>query len=86
MELFSPWLAAQQFGEGRGGVGSKHQACADEERIEPSGAQFRKFSRSANAGFADSNALVGNLFDQFKGRFDTDIERFQVAIVDADNS
>ncbi len=83
--LASLWLRAKEFGEGGGGIGREHQAGADEEGVETRGAQFCQFGGGADAGFADGDAVVGYLVDQFERGFDADIERFQIAVVDADD-
>lgn len=72
--------------EGSGGIGSEHEVLADEEGVEADGAKILKISVSAQAGFGNGEAVIGNMLDQVVGSLHADIECFEVAVVDADDA
>ena len=59
---------------------------ADEESIETGGAKLNEIVVGAQAGLADGDAFVGNAADQCEGGFDADGERFEIAVVYADDA
>src|SRR4029077_9148224 len=59
---------------------------ADEECVEACFAEFLQVVVGAESGFADGDAIVGDAFDQFEGSLDADVERLQVAVVDANDA
>src|SRR6266849_6567862 len=79
-------LPGEELGEGGGGVGGLHEVFADEEGIEACGAEFDEVGAGAEAGFTDRDAFIGNVSDEFEGRFAADFESLQVAIVDTDDA
>ena len=68
------------------GSGAEHEVFADEEGIEAGGAEFLQIVVGAQSGFADSEAVIGDVVDKCVGSFHVNGERFQVAIVHADNA
>src|SRR5262249_46327984 len=79
-------LFAEEFGESGAGLGSQHQACADEESIEACGAEFGEFFVSFDAGFTYRDAVFGNAGDEFVRGFGMHFESSEIAIVDADDA
>ena len=79
-------LRGEELGEGEGGVGGLHELFADEEGVEACGAEFDEVGVGAEAGFADGDTIIGNVGDEFEGRFAADFESFQVAIIDTDDA
>src|SRR5256885_2084935 len=73
-------------GKRGGGIRRKHEMSADEEGVEPGGLKLHEIVVRAQAGFADGDAIVGDPADQFEGCFDADGERFEVAVVYADDA
>ena len=78
-------LTTEEGGERGGGVGREHEAGADEEGVVACVAKLEQFGVGADAGFADGDAVVGNFVDEFERSFYANVERFEIAIVDADD-
>src|SRR5258708_19025667 len=84
--LLLPGRAAEELDERGGRIGSEHQVLADEKRVEAGFAEFLQVVVGAEAGFADGDAIVRDAFNQFERSLHADVERFQVAVVDADDA
>ena len=69
---------------GRGRVGRAHERLADERRVEPEGAPAGDDRRVADARLGDDDAVVGHQRAQAVGPGRVDVERAQVAVVQAD--
>src|SRR5258708_34182558 len=84
--LLLPGRGAEELDERGGRIGSEHQVLADEKRVEAGFVEFLQAVVGAEAGFADGDAIVRDAFDQFERSLDADVERLQVAVVDADDA
>ena len=67
------------------GVGRGHQRFTNEEGVEAGAAETDKVGVGREAGFGHGDAVVGDLIDEFEGGFEADFERFEVAVIDADD-
>ena len=67
---------SEKFQESGGGIGGQHEAGADEEGVVAGGTELGDFSMGSDPRFADGDAVVGNLLDEFERSFDADVERF----------
>lgn len=72
--------------ESGGRIGGKHEVFADEEGVEASSAEIAEIGVGAETGLGDSEAVVGDVLDEFVGPFYADRESFQVAVVDTNNA
>src|ERR1700732_4653909 len=77
---------AQKIRERGGRVGSEHEVFADEESVKAGSAQAKNIIVGAQAGFTERDTIIGNVIDQLEGRFRANSERFQVAIVYAEDA
>ena len=68
----------------RGRVRRAHERLADERGVEPEGAPARDGRRVAHARLGDDEAVVGDERAQAVGPLGIDLERAQVAVVEAD--
>src|SRR5271163_1702667 len=85
------WLNRQRRTTKKGsqggcGIRREHETLADEKSVETGASKFCKIVVSAQAGFADGNACIGDAFDQLEGGLDAQVQSFQVAVVDADDA
>jgi len=69
-----------------GGIGGLHEVFANEESVKTGGPEGLQIGVSAQARFGYSDAVIGNVFDQFARDFDVDREGFEIAIVDAEDA
>src|SRR5580692_11701 len=77
---------AQKSSERGGRIGRKHQAFANQKRVEPCVAKFREVIVGAQPGLADCDTVSGNPLDKFERGLDAQAKRLQIAIVDADDA
>ena len=76
---------AEEFCESVAGIGGEHQGFADEKCVETGAAEADKVGVGGEAGLGDGDAVVGDFVDEFERGVEADFERFEVAIVDADD-
>lgn len=76
----------EQMEESDGGIRREHEMFADEERVETRFAEADEIIISAETGFADGDAIVGNVRNEIERGLRRDLERFEVAIVDAEDA
>src|SRR5260370_22723913 len=60
--------------------------CAYEKRIESSSMKPCQFAGRVDSRFADSNAVFRNMINQLEGSLRVNLQRFEVAIIDADDA
>src|SRR5258708_4430698 len=84
--LLLPGRGAEELDERGSRIGSEHQVLTDEKRIETGFLELLQVVVGAEAGFADGDAIFWDASDQFERSLDADVERLQVAVVDADDA
>jgi len=84
--LLLPGRGAEELDE-RGSRSEASIRCSPMRNAsKPASWSFCKSSWEAEAGFADGDAIFWDASDQFERSLDADVERLQVAVVDADDA